>query len=128
MIVELEFFNWYVYKINPSGGKMESTELFEVIKKFDKEMNNLYKSQKRETGYYSEMNSYVLKDIGGYEAVKRLIHFKEDSEALKLFASKKRLDLAAESLVLKKDYEKLFTENEKEICRKRLEEYSKSSV
>jgi hypothetical protein len=107
---------------------MESTELFEVIKKFDKEMNNLYKSQKRETGYYSEMNSYVLKDIGGYEAVKRLIHFKEDSEALKLFASKKRLDLAAESLVLKKDYEKLFTENEKEICRKRLEEYSKSSV
>ena len=107
---------------------MENTELFEIIKKFDKEMNNLYKKQKREAGYYSELNSYVLADIGGYEAIKRLIHYKEDSEALKLFAGKKRLDLAAESLVLKKDYEKLFTEAEKEICKKRLEEYSGLSV
>lgn len=106
---------------------MDTAELFEVIKKFDKEMKALYKRQKRETGYYSEMNSYVLNDIGGYEAVKRLIHFKEDSEALKLFASKNRLDLAVESLVLKKDYENLFTENEKEICKKRLEEYAKQA-
>ncbi len=107
---------------------METTELFGIIKKFDKEMNNLYKRQKREAGYYSEINSYVLKDIGGYEAVKRLIHYKEDSEALKVFAGKKRLDLAAESLVLKKEYENLFTEAEKEICKKRLEEYSRLSA
>ena len=104
---------------------METAELLEVIKKFDKEMKALYKKQKREAGYYSEMNSYVLNDIGGYEAVKRQIHFKEDTEALKLFAAKNRLDLAVENLVLKKDYEKLFDENEKKICKKRLEEYSK---
>jgi len=73
---------------------MKHLELFEVIKKFDKEMNNLYKKQKREAGYFSEMNSYVLADIGGYEAAKRQIHYKEDSDALKLFSSKKRLDLA----------------------------------
>lgn len=107
---------------------MENTELFKIIKKFDKEMNDLYKRQKRETGYYSELNTYVLKDIGGYEAVKRLIHYKEDSEALKVFADKKRLDLAVENLVLKKEYENLFTEAEKEICKKRLEQYSGLSV
>ncbi len=106
---------------------METAELFEIIKKFDKEMKALYKKQKKEVGYYSEMNSYVLNDIGGYEAVKRQIHFKEDSDALKLFAGKNRLDLAVESLVLKKEYEKLFNENEKEICKKRLEEYAKLS-
>ena len=89
-------------------------------------MNKLYKKQKKEAGYYSEMNSYVLYDIGGYEAVKRQIHYKEDSDALKTFAAKKRLDLAVENLVLKKDFENLFTEAEKETCRKRLEKYEKS--
>jgi hypothetical protein len=104
---------------------MDNTELFDLIKKFDKAMKDLFKRQKKETGYYSEMNSYILNRYSGYETVKRFIHYKEDSDALKLFASMQRLDLAIENLVLQKQFENLFSEDEKEICRQRLEEYSK---
>ena len=60
---------------------------------------------------------------GGLKAAKQLISKSGGTYGFEVLWENNRLDLSVEALVLKPEYNDLFTEEEREICRKRLIEF-----
>ena len=90
---------------------------------FENEMIEIvYRKAGRETGYWA---SYFLRTVrrhGGVAAAKRLLETKGLSKGLLTLREKNRLDLAMETLVLKPEYSALFTDEERRIAARRLDE------
>ncbi len=102
----------------------ENEKLLRLIKSFNKDMAILLKRLKKEMNYGTDMLEVLQKDRGGFEVAKRaVIYKKEDVNRLSKLSQKNRLDLAFESLILNEKYDDLFTEEEKKICRERLDKY-----
>ena len=89
---------------------------------FYHDMINALTQAKEECGYNATRCMQMLTRDGGVATAKKLIG--NDSSKLtdgfsKMWANGK-LDLTIEYLVLKPEYESLFTEEERQICRDRL--------
>lgn len=94
----------------------------ELENRFHKEMINTYleaKKLKYNAAYFLQM----VTDKGGYMAAKQLVHTDTPSEGFTKLWQLKRLDLSVEVLVLKPEYQSLFTNEERQICIDRLRKY-----
>ena len=75
---------------------------------------------------YNYNPTYFLRmigDMGEVEAVKALLCKKEPSEGFTKLWELGRLDLTAEYLVLEDEFRELFTEEERDIARRRLTDH-----
>jgi hypothetical protein len=90
---------------------------------FEREMiETVYRTTGRETGYWASYFLRAVKEHGGVVAAKRLLETKGLSKGLRTLAEKQRLDLAMEALVLKPEFSTLFTDEERAIAARRLDE------
>jgi hypothetical protein len=88
--------------------------------KFDSDMKNIFFTAKREIHYVAARFIQLVSEEGGVLAAKRLISKDGGTDGFTVLWENHRLDLSVEALVLKPEYSDLFTDQEKEICRKRL--------
>lgn len=65
----------------------------------------------------------LLSKKGGLLAAKQLIAKEGGTYGFEVLWEKKRLDLSVEALVLKPEYETLFSDEERMLCRDRLEKF-----
>ena len=91
--------------------------------RFENEMiEKVYRTAGRETGYWASYFLRAVRSQGGVDAARRLLQQKGLSKGLKRLHEKDRLDLAMETLVLAPEYRSLFTDEERAIAHRRLEE------
>jgi hypothetical protein len=91
--------------------------------RFENEMiEKVYRTAGRETGYWASYFLRAVRSQGGVGAARRLLQQKGLSKGLKRLREKDRLDLAMEMLVLAPEYRSLFTDEERAIAGRRLEE------
>ncbi len=96
--------------------------------RFEREMiEKVYRTAGRETGYWAGYFLRSVKRHGGVSTARRLLDPRGVSKGLARLASMKRLDLAMETLVLDADYQPLFTEEERAIAARRLEQAQASA-
>jgi hypothetical protein len=88
-------------------------------------MLNIYKTAKKELGYNATRFLQLISEKGGLRAAKILISKDGGTYGFEVLWEHKRLDLSVETYVLKPDYMELFTEDERNMCKERLEEFSK---
>lgn len=90
---------------------------------FNADMQNIYLTAKKELGYNATRFLQLLSEKGGLQAARQLIAKDGGTYGFEVLWEKKRLDLSIEAYVLKDKYSILFTDTEKEICRKRLRDF-----
>lgn len=95
----------------------------ELEAKFEGEMiERVYRTTGRETGYWASYFLRAVRSHGGVGAARRLLQQKGLSKGLRTLREKERLDLAMETLVLAPEYQVLFTDEERAVAGRRLEE------
>lgn len=91
---------------------------------FNERMQQVYLSGKREARYSAPLFAEMLKEHGGLETARRFIHSIDYAPGFTKLWERKRLDLTVEAVILEEaKWHPLFTAEELEICRKRLQEY-----
>jgi hypothetical protein len=91
-----------------------------IERRFDAEMDEAYESWKRECSYNATRFLQMLRNRGGAEAARRLLHKKGTSFGLERLAECRALQLTVEYHVLKPEFAALFSEDELAIARGRL--------
>ncbi|WP_010247762.1 hypothetical protein [Acetivibrio cellulolyticus] len=91
--------------------------------KFHEEMNNIYFIAKKELKYNAARFIQLVSAEGGIKAAKKLISKSGGTYGFEVLWENKRLDLSVEALVLRPEYEALFTDEERETCKNRLIEF-----
>jgi hypothetical protein len=95
----------------------------DIEARFEQDMvEKVYRAAGRETGYWAGYFLRSVKRYGGVGAARRLLERGGVSKGLAKLASLNRLDLAMETLVLDPAYAVLFTDEERAIATRRLEE------
>ena len=106
--------------IGPEGQSLQELD-------FGYAMVELYEKIGKQTGYWANYFLRSVRKHGGVEAARRLLHAdKLDSKPSKGFMSllrMSRLDLTLEREILWPRWDGLFTEQERDFCRRRLAEY-----
>lgn len=88
--------------------------------KFNADMQNIYKIAKKELGYKAARFLQLITHFGGLQTAKKLISKDGGTYGFEVLWEHKRLDLSVEAHVIKQEYIDLFTEEERNICKKRL--------
>lgn len=91
--------------------------------KFNSDMQSIYLTAKRELGYNATRFLQLLSQKGGFQAAKILISKDGGTYGFEVLWEHKRLELSVEAHVLKPEYKALFTDEEREICRKQLVDF-----
>ena len=95
----------------------------DIEARFEQDMvEKVYRAAGRQTGYSAGYFLKSVKQYGGVGAARRLLERGGVSRGLARLASLGRLDLAMETLVLDPAYAVLFTDEERAIAARRLEE------
>ena len=95
---------------------------------FHSAMEDIYRRAYEEAGYRATAFKGMVADLGGPEAARRLINTRNVSDGYTALWERRRLDLTVEATVVETQrFHVLFTKEEIEICRQRLEEYRYSS-
>ena len=89
---------------------------------FHNDMKKIY-IEAGKLGYPAHKFIQKVSEIGGFEAARSFIVKSGGTEGFLKLYELKRLDLSVENLVLQPEYQELFSEQELEICRKRLEDF-----
>jgi hypothetical protein len=92
----------------------------ELEQRFDAEMLQAYESWKRECSYNATRFLQMLRNRGGAESARRLLHKKGTSFGLERLTACRALPLTVEYHVLKPEFAALFTRAELSIARNRL--------
>lgn len=92
-------------------------------KRFEQEMIDIYMTAKKECGYNASRFLQMLGAKGGLAAAKQLISKPGGTDGFTTLWEHGRLDLSVEAHVLKAEYAELFTDEERRICRERLEQF-----
>jgi 5-methylcytosine-specific restriction protein A len=97
--------------------------MMNIEARFEQDMvEKVYRAAGRETGYWAGYFLRSVKQYGGVGAARRLLERGGVSKGLAKLASLNRLDLAMETLVLDPAYATLFTDAERAIAGRRLDE------
>lgn len=104
-------------------GRSDETWTADPTRTFDAAMRDVYVRAKREAGYDARAYLGMLAEYGGVETAKRLLASPSVSDGFVALWERKRIDLAVENVVLRPEFEALFTEDEREVARRRLAEY-----
>ncbi|MCY2931268.1 MAG: hypothetical protein NTV86_17635 [Planctomycetota bacterium] len=92
-------------------------------KGFDLAMMDIYRRAHSEAKYNAARFHQMLLQHGGLETARLLLHAGTVSDGYTALWERKRLDLTVEALVLRPEWEALFSESERSIAKKRLKEY-----
>lgn len=95
----------------------------EIERKFNIAMKDIYETAKRECGYNATRFMQLLAEKGGIATAKQLISKSGGTDGFATLWECGRLDLSVEACVLKEEYQELFTDEERKICRERLLEF-----
>ena len=77
----------------------------------------------REIGYRAPLFSQMLTSLGGVETTKRLLRSSDVQYGFTLLYERKRLGRSAEAWMLRPEYAALFSDEERNLARRRLEAY-----
>ena len=91
--------------------------------KFNVDMQNIYKIAKKELGYNATRFLQLISEKGGLYAAKILISKDGGTYGFEILWEHNRLDLSVESHVLRPEYIELFTDEERNMCKQRLERF-----
>ena len=91
---------------------------------FHDSMIDIYDRAKKECKYVASRFLQVVAEKGGVEAAKSLILKDGGTDGFTKLWELDRLDLSVEALVIKPEYQELFTDQERELCKNRLKEYN----
>ena len=95
----------------------------DIEARFEQDMvEKVYRAAGRETGYWAGYFLRSVKRHGGVGAARRLLEQGGVSKGLARLASLERLDLAMETLVLDPAYALLFTDEDRAVAARRLEQ------
>jgi 5-methylcytosine-specific restriction enzyme A len=95
----------------------------DLERQFEHDMiETVYRTAGRETGYWASYFLRAVKRHGGVTAARRMLGTKGLSKGLTTLREKGRLDLAMETLVLRPEYRPLFTDEERAIAARRLDQ------
>lgn len=86
-------------------------------------MKEIYRRAKAEAGYNATYFLQMLSEAGPTETARRLINSPRPSEGFTALWERQRLDLTVEAHVLQEPHRALFSDDELERARHRLEEY-----
>lgn len=98
----------------------DKSNLNELEVKFTQAMHGVYYSALQECHYKATYFLKMVNDLGGLQTARILLHKRELSYGFEKLWECGCLHITMEALILKEPWEKLFTEEEKEIARKRL--------
>jgi len=91
---------------------------------FHEAMLDIHRRAKEEAGYNASLFLQMVGNRGGLQAACTLINSKAPSDGYTRLWELGRLDLSVEAVVLQSSrFRSLFTEQELEICEKRLRDY-----
>jgi hypothetical protein len=91
--------------------------------RFNEDMKNIYRIAKKELGYNATRFLQIISEKGGLQAAKILISKDGGTYGFEVLWEHKRLDLSIEAHVLKSNYNELFNDHERTMCRERLERF-----
>ncbi len=92
----------------------------EIEKKFNVAMEEIYQHALEEVGYKATRFLQMLRKRGGLDTAKVLINSDTTSDGYIALLQRQRLDLTVESLILKREWYSLFTDEERAKARARL--------
>lgn len=94
-----------------------------IENKFNEDMKDIYFAAKRELGYNAIRFIQLVSEVGGISAAKQLISKEGGTYGFEVLWENNRLDLSIEAYVLRPEYESLFSDEERSLCRTRLIEF-----
>lgn len=86
-------------------------------------MTDIYARAKNEAGYHATIFFRMLSDHGALETARRLLQSPAVSDGYTALYERNRLDLTVENVVLRPEFESLFTDAERDTARRRLQEF-----
>ncbi|HEU4759184.1 MAG TPA: hypothetical protein VFT91_04290 [Dehalococcoidia bacterium] len=86
-------------------------------------MSEIYRRAKDECKYNATRFLEMISTIGGVETARRLLHSEFIQYGFDALWESGRLDLTVEAHVITDEFRDLFTDEERQIARKRLEDY-----
>ena len=92
-------------------------------KNFDDAMMDVYLRARNECGYNATRYLQMLHEHRGLETARILLHASNVSEGYVALWERKRLDLTVEAVILAPEWHSLFSDQERDIARRRLAEY-----
>lgn len=95
----------------------------DLEKRFEQDMLNIYTTAKKECGYNATRFLQMIGVKGGLVTAKQLINKEGGTEGFTTLWMCHRLDLSVEAHVLKPEYRDLFTDEDRKMCRGRLEKF-----
>lgn len=95
----------------------------EVERQFNKAMVGIYESAKRETRYNATRFLQMISEQEGVGSARQLLYSSHVSDGFTALWERRRLDLAVEAVVLRPEFDELFTDEEHEIARERPASY-----
>jgi hypothetical protein len=95
----------------------------DIERQFHKAMIEVYESAKRETGYNATRFLQMISEQGGVATARQLLHSPQVSDGFTALWERRRLDLAVEAVILRPEFDPLFSDEEREIARERLDSY-----
>ena len=90
---------------------------------FNIAMKDVYVRAKQEAGYNATVYLRMLADHGGLGTAKRLLAAPTISDGFVALWERGRVDLAVENVIIRTEFESLFTDEELDLARARLREY-----
>lgn len=91
--------------------------------RFDLAMMSIYHRARNEARYTATRFLQMLHEHRGLETARILLHSSAVSEGYTALWERGRLDLTVESLILQAEWNNLFTDEEREIAKQRLQDY-----
>lgn len=120
-------FSGNITLINHSKGCVMLMEVNLEVR-FHQEMIELSERTKRETNYNPSQFTRMLGELGGVKTAKKLLTSKQLSDGYTRLWEMDRLDLTLEAFINdNEEYSSLFSPEELEIAKKRLEEFGYKS-
>jgi hypothetical protein len=97
--------------------------LDEIERRFHRAMISIYETAKRELGYNATRFLQMISEQGGSATARQLLWSEAPSEGFTTLWERNRLDLTVEAHVLLDEFAPLFTDQDREQARLRLEAY-----
>jgi hypothetical protein len=99
---------------------LTESEADPVVARFDAAMEEIYYNAKREIGYNATRFLVMVKELGGLQAAHQLLAGERIHDGFAELLLAGRPDLTVEALVLREEFQPLFSESELRIARERL--------
>ena len=98
----------------------------ELEARFDNAMMDVYLRALKECDYKATRFLHMLHEHRGLETARILLHASKVSEGYVALWERQRLDLTVEAVILGAEWHPMFSEDERQIARRRLADYGYS--